>query len=405
MSRSYSVLWLNHFAVTPREGGGTRHFELARELGHRGIRVTVAASDFLLHSRTYARRVGSRDRRTIVEELDGVRFRWLWSAPYRTSNWRRVHNWISFALSVSADARKLERPDLVIGSSPHLFAALAGARLARRLNLPFVFEVRDIWPESLSAMTGRRGAGYYLLAAIAGYLYRRAARIVVLARGTGEFLTRKGIAREKIVYIPNGVDLSAFPPVERPMRSLFTALYAGAHGPANGLDVVLEAAALLRDRQDIRILLVGDGPIKRELQVEAARQKLTNVEFRAPVPKNAMPALLTDADAGLMVLRDTPLFAFGVSPNKLFDYLAASLPVVCNVPGEVAEMLRDAQAGEQAVDASPRALADALIRMAERNAATRAAMGAAGRNWVAREHGRPLLAERLDSALRPLLST
>ncbi|HEV2180395.1 MAG TPA: glycosyltransferase family 4 protein, partial [Gemmatimonadaceae bacterium] len=185
-------------------------------------------------------------------------------------------------------------------------------------------------------------------------------------------------------------------------RAPFTLVYAGAHGPANGLDTVLAAAALLLDHP-IRIVLVGDGPAKSELQTRAAREQLPNVEFRDPVPKTAMPNLLASAHAGLMVLRDAPLFAFGVSPNKLFDYLAAGLPVVCNVPGDVAAMLRNAQAGEQANDPSPRALADAIVRLAQRTPDALRAMGDAGRAWIGREHSRTVLAQRLDSALRPLV--
>ena len=180
-------------------------------------------------------------------------------------------------------------------------------------------------------------------------------------------------------------------------------MYAGAHGPANGLDVVLEAAALLRDEPRVRFLLVGDGPSKPALVASAAAAGLGNVEFRDPVAKREIPRLFADADAGLMVLRDTPLFAFGVSPNKLFDYLGASLPVVCNVPGEVAGMLADAGAGEQAADGSAAALADAVRRMLAHPPERRAEMGRAGRAWVTREHDRPVLAQRLDALLSSLL--
>ena len=182
----------------------------------------------------------------------------------------------------------------------------------------------------------------------------------------------------------------------------FTLVYAGAHGPANGLDTVLDAAALLRD-QRVRFLLVGDGPSKAALEARAAREQLSNVQFCDPIPKTAMPELLASAHAGLMVLRDAPLFAFGVSPNKLFDYLASGLPVVCNVPGDVAAMVRDAAAGEQATDASPRALANAILRLAQQTPAVLRAMGDEGRAWVGREHGRSVLAQRLDAALRALI--
>jgi glycosyltransferase involved in cell wall biosynthesis len=398
-----SLLWVNHFAVSPAEGGGTRHFELGRELVRLGWRVDIAASDVNLHTRAYTRRAGPADRASVTETVDGVRFRWLWAAPYRGNDWRRVWNWGSFGLSLLGD-RKAARPDVVIGSSPHLFAAWAALRLARRLEVPFVLEVRDLWPESLLAVGGRRGAAYWAFDALARHLYAHAARIVVLARGTGEYLAReRGVAAEKIVYVPNGVDPAAFADVSRPPRETFTLVYAGAHGPANGLDAVLDAADRLRGRPDVRFLLVGDGPAKAELVRAAGERGLRNVEFRAPVAKAQVPALLAEADAGLMVLRESPLFAFGVSPNKLFDYLGAALPVVCNVPGEVAGMVRAADAGVQAADASGEALADAVLRLAGEGAEARARRGESGRAWVAREHGREVVAARLDAALRGLL--
>ncbi|HEX8242223.1 MAG TPA: glycosyltransferase family 4 protein [Longimicrobium sp.] len=397
------LLWVNHFAVLPQQGGGTRHFELGRELVRRGWEVTVAASDLNLHTRRYSARGGESDRRAVDEVVDGVRFRWLWAPPYTANDWRRARNWLAFSARVRR-GQAGERADVVIGSSPHLFAALAAERLARRWGVPFVLEVRDLWPESLLAVGARRGAFYRALDRIARHLYRRAARIVVLARGSADYLAaERGVPREKLVLVPNGVDVSAFASVDRPERAELTLVYTGAHGPANGLDAVLDAAERLRGDGRIRFLLVGDGPAKAELVDDARRRGLENVEFRDPIPKAEMPRLLAGADAGLMVLRQAPLFSFGVSPNKLFDYLGAALPVVCNVPGEVAAMVADAGAGEQAADASGAALADAVLRLAAHPPAERAAMGRAGRAWVAREHDRPVLAERLDRMLREVV--
>lgn len=397
------LLWVNHFAVAPSDGGGTRHFELAHALRPFGWDVTIAASDFHLHSRGYTRRPAPNSRSPIAERVDDVDFLWFYAAPYTGNDWRRARNWLSFSRSLARWSPNGERPDVIIGSSPHLFAAHAAYRMARRHRIPFVLEIRDLWPESIIAAGGRRGPAYHALGALAKYLYARADRIIVLARGTSDHLATLGVDPRKMVYVPNGADPASNPHPWPAPRAPFTLVYAGAHGPANGLDTVLAAAALLRDRP-IRIVLVGDGPAKAELQARAERDQLPNVEFRDPVPKTAMPNLLASAHAGLMVLRDAPLFAFGVSPNKLFDYLAAGLPVVCNVPGEVAGMLRDAHAGEQAADASPRALADAILRLAQRAPDALRTMGDAGRAWLGSEHSRSVLAQRLDSALRPFVA-
>lgn len=378
---------------------------MARELVQHGWDVTVAASDVHLQSRTYTRRAGAEDRRVISEDLDGVRFRYLWSAPYERNDWRRAWNWLSFSRELLRFTPDGGRPDIVIGSSPHLFAALAAWRRARAWGVPFVFEVRDLWPESMTAAGGSKGVVYTGFDAIARHLYKRSDAIVCLARGTAEYLQReRGVPVERLAFIPNGVDPESFEEVERPERGTTTFVYAGAHGPANGLDAVLDAASRLRDRPDIRFRFVGDGPAKTDLVSEAERLKLSSVVFDDPVPKAHMPNVLAEADVGLMVLRNTPLFAFGVSPNKLFDYMGASLPVVCNVPGEVEAMVREAGAGTQAEPGSGASLGDAVVQMADRTPTERATMGAAGRAWVSREHGRAVLAERLDGVLRSLLA-
>ncbi len=399
------LLWINHFAVTPGQGGGTRHFELGQQLAGRGWAVQIAASDFHLHQRSYTRRADASDRRLITERVDDVEFAWLWSAPYQNNDWRRARNWITFARSLTRLTPGDERPDLVIGSTPHLFAAAAGARLAARWGVPFLLEVRDLWPESMVAAGGRKGPVYMVLDLLAQWLYRRADRIITLAEGTGAYLREeRGVEARKLVYIPNGVDTEAFPDRDRSPENVFIVAYTGAHGPANGLDAVVEAARILSgERPEIRFRLMGDGPAKEALIRRVERLGVSNVEFRDPVPKSEIPMVLSEAHAGLMVLRDTPLFAFGVSPNKLFDYMAARLPIVCNVAGAVRRMVSEADAGELAEPGSSRSLADAVIRLADRSESERRAMGMSAREWVTREHGRPVLAKRLDEALRDVL--
>lgn len=401
-SRPPHLLIVNHFALAPDMGGGTRHIELGRELARRGWRVTIAASDFHVLERAYARRGAATDKRAIDETVDGVRMRWLWSSPYDRNDGKRIANWLTFARSVIRARWTDDPPDVVLGSSPQLFAALGAWRVARRLGVPFVLEVRDLWPESLGVAERRRGPGYWGLWLIARFLYRSASRIVVLARGVQRYLERLGVPAERLVYVPNGSDLEAFTERVRQGGDVLRLVYAGAHGPANGLDMVVEAAALLRDDRQVKFLLVGDGPAKEALMQQARAERLSNVEFFDPVPKARIPELLSSCDAGLMVLKDVPLFAFGVSPNKLFDYWGAGLPVVCNVPGEVAGWVRDAGGGVQAADATAASLVRAVRTLVAMSPERRNALGAAGHEWVRREHDRPVLAARLDAAVRPL---
>ncbi len=400
-NKQLRLLWVNHFAVAPDMGGATRHVEVGRELVRLGWHVTIVASDFHLHRRTYMRRAGASDRAPVREMIDGVEVEWLWASPYAGNDARRVANWLSFSRSLARFDAGARSPDIIIGSTPHLFAALASWRLARRHGIPFMLEVRDLWPESLGVGGGRRGPGYWGLWVLSRFLYRVADRILVLARGVGGFLAGQGIAAEKIVYVPNGTDVSRFMAGgAHPARESVRLVYAGAHGPANGLDTVLDAALALRDEPRVSFLFIGDGTAKAELKTRAHAIGLTNVEFADSVPKAGMPAVLASCDAGLMVLKDVPLFSFGVSPNKLFDYWGASLPVVCNVPGEVAEWVRTARGGMQTADASATALATTIRELLALSPGERRALGESGRGFVEREHDRPVLAARLDEVLR-----
>jgi len=405
MPRPPRLLWVNHFAVAPDMGGGTRHVELGRELGRLGWDVRIAASDFHLHRRAYLRRRGATDRQAVTERLDGVAVDWLWASPYTSNDLRRVGNWLTFAKSL-AFHRFEAPPDLVIGSTPHLFAALASLRVARRLGVPFVLEVRDLWPESLAVGGAARGVGYAGLAVLARMLYRQADHIIVLARGVADYLVERGVPRDRISVVPNGADVSMYATARNvnghPGMRL---VYAGAHGPANGLDAVLDAARELREDAGIEFVLVGDGPSRQALLARASHEGLANVHFEEPVAKSVMPDLLARCDVGLMVLKDVPLFSFGVSPNKIFDYWSAGLPVICNVPGEVADWVRASEGGVQAADGTGAALAAAIRSMRALPPDERRAVGERGQEWVRREHDRPVLARRLDDLLRPLVHT
>lgn len=396
---------LNHYAQEPGGTGGTRHFHLAKHLSSSGWQATVIA----------ATAIGSGEKRLEAGELsrlDSIRdvpFLWVRTPIYEGDGAGRMLNMLAYSWRVlrRRTTHGLPRPDVVIGSSVHPFAAAAGALLARRFKVPFVFEVRDLWPQTLVDM-GRLREGDFLtwaLRKLETWLYRRAARIVVLLPHAWEYITPLGIPRERITWIPNGVDLSLFPPT--PERTgepsgRFTLMYFGAHGQANGLDNLLQAMKLVQSRPEGRhivLRLVGDGRMKAALIEQARQLGLSNVSFEPPVPKFRIPAVAMEADAFVIAVRDLPrLYRYGISMNKLFDYLAAARPVVI-ASNAANNPVADSAAGLTVGAEQPRALADAIINIAAAPLEARLRMGRAGREYVERNHSFQQLAQRLAVVL------
>lgn len=369
------MFWVNQFAVPPDQPGGTRHYDFASELLRRGHRVHLVASDLNLNTRRYSRRGRGTDLRAIDEEIEGVPFAWLTAGSYSGNDWRRVVSMLVFGLAVFAHLLRVRRRDravIFIGSSPQLFAALGTWAAARLRRVPFVLEVRDLWPESYAEVSGKeRGPEITVMRWVADLLYHQARAIIVLAEPNAARICARGVDAAKVITVSNGVDLEGFAEGEAAVDlskvGAFTFVYAGAHGPANDLETVVRACHLLqeRGRTDVRAVLLGDGAVKESLVELAAELEVTNLAFIDPVPKAAIGPTLRTADAGLMVLAPVELFSYGVSPNKLFDYLGAGLPVLTNVPGLVTDIVAAADVGLSVEAGSAAALADGMVAIAD----------------------------------------
>jgi len=298
-------------------------------------------------------------------------------------------------------------PDIVIGSSPHLFGALGAWGLARRHRATFVLEVRDVWPESLVELMGlsRRHPLVLVLTWVEKFLYRRADLIVGVLEGVAERVTEVvGEAAPPVIWVPNGVELDGIP-IESPRGDPgnFNVIYAGAHGVPNALDVLLEAAQFLRqahhpDTPDIHIRLIGDGRAKDSLEEYAAARDLTNVSFEGLVSKHAIHRLLLEADAFVLPGRKTMLYRYGASPNKLFDYMACGRPVVFGLDMEV-NPVSVSGGGVAVPPEDPTALGEALVELARMDPRRRAEMGSRAREYVQEHHDVRRLASVLAGAL------
>ena len=397
-----NILMINHFAIPPDMPGGSRHYDFGVELVKRGYKVTIFTTDFSYA--TLQRMKLRRFQMSLAEEYDGVRFVWIRSTAYKKNNWRRTLNMLSFALNMYLIGLNATAPDVIIGSSPHLFAALTGYLLSRIKGSKFFFEVRDLWPQTLIDMGAATENSFSvkILRRIEKLLYNKAAKIIVLAEGSREYIKQRGIAPEKILYLPNGVHIDLFRITESRenirarlgVKEKFVAMYAGAHGAANALHTIIETGELLKDNDQIEFVLIGDGPDKMGLQQVAAQKGLKNIKFLPSVPKKEIPNYLNAADALVITLRAVGLFSYGVSPNKLFDYMAAAKPVVCAVGGEMANLVKEADAGIAVEPEDAAGLADALICLMK-DSAKCAMYGTNGRKFIKKNFSRERMADVL----------
>jgi glycosyltransferase involved in cell wall biosynthesis len=326
---------------------------------------------------------------------------------YTGNDWKRILNWASYAVSALYSSVRRREIDAIYASSPHLLAGLSGWAVAAIRRVPFILEVRDLWPRVLVDMGQivETSVIFRALTTLESFLYRRAARIVVMAEGSRSALVERGVPASKIVYIPNGADSADFVPLasraalrERYGFRRLTAVYAGAHGPANDLSQLLEAASAL-DHLDVDIVLVGNGVCKTALVAEASARGLANVRFMEPIPKSEVPDLLHAADVGLHVLADVELFRTAVSPNKVFDYMAAGLPVITNCPGATTALIEDASCG---IATEPHKLASGITAMSRMGTSERSALGANGATWIDKHQSRTAMARRLQQLLEGL---
>ena len=400
-------IWIfNQYAITPDLPGGTRHYDLGRELVKRGHRVTVFASDFIHYVYRYHRTTPKR--RVFEENVDGIDWVWIRTVAYHGNSWRRIVNMVDFSWKTFWVAiRRKERPDVIIGSSPHLLVPLCVCFLSRLYRVPFIMEIRDLWPQVFVDMGVAKANSVVvkLLALLAKTLYHRAQHIVVLGPQMREHIAKLGIDYNRISWIPNGADLTRFESVPPPSggRSL-KVMYLGAHGPANALDTLIEAAKIVQDSkaEGIQFILVGDGPEKPRLVRMAEELGLDNVEFRSPVPKSRVPEVLCEADV-LVVTYAASFFNSGGSLNKLNDYMAAGRPVVLAVELSY-DPVKEAGCGLTVAPEDPHALAEAIVGVCRLSSKEREAMGRRGREYVQEHHDIKKLAEELEEIVNRVVA-
>jgi glycosyltransferase involved in cell wall biosynthesis len=346
--------------------------------------------------------------------VDGVRVVRTWLLPFPNRKpYERVLNYVSFCLSAATTGMFVSRPDLVIGSSPQLLVALSAWWIALCKRVPFIFEVRDLWPESLVAV-GVSGQSSYLsrlLMKLAGFLYRRSTHIVVVTPAFKDYLIERWkVSREKISVVGNGVETSLFSPRnidpnlrhDLQLEGKFVVSYIGTLGMAHGLESLLEAAAILQHSfPQVVFLLVGEGADKDRIRSSAQSRNLTNVRFLGQQPRERVPAYIGASDACLVLLRKAELFKT-VIPTKMLEFMACARPIILGVDGQAREIMEEADSGVFVEPEDVASLVEAVTYLLS-NPSRRDALGGNGRRHILQGYSRRQTSEQYLELLESLL--
>jgi glycosyltransferase involved in cell wall biosynthesis len=352
------ILYVCQYFPPEMGAPAARASELAKHWANEGHEVTVLTA-FPNHptGQIHPAYRSKFHRMLIRENIGGVNLvrTWLLPLPNRRG-YERMLNYSSFCLSASASGLFLQRPDIIIASSPQLLIGLCGLWLAAWKRVPFIFEVRDLWPESLAAVGfgGSKSLLNRTLSLVAGLLYKRADHIVVVSPAFQDRLTRYwGVPPEKISVVENGVETEMFSPSDRGealraqlgLRGRFVVGYIGTIGMAHGLDMILQAATVLQQQMpEVTFLIVGEGAERERLETQVRSSGLANVRIVGQQPRERIPDFINACDAGLVALRKAELFKT-VVPTKMLEFMSCAKSVLLGVDGQAREIIERANAG------------------------------------------------------------
>lgn len=393
-----NLLLINHYAGSVRHGMEFRPYYLAREWVRQGHRVTIVAA-----SHSHVRQQAPDTTGAVTEEMiDGIRYVWLRTPGYEGNGVGRFLNMLAFVVALFWNRKKIvgdEVPDAVIASSTYPLDIFPARRFARRYKTRLVFEVHDLWPLSPMELGGMSKWHPFIMLMQWGenYACRHADRIISILPKTLEHLQSHGMSPEKLAYIPNGIAIEGWeqggeqPPVEhmelveqKRKEQFLIVGYAGAHGLANALDTLLDAAVLLKNEK-VAFVLVGHGPEKERLINRANELSLENLFFLPAVNKQAVPSLLNAMDVLYIGLKYEPLFRFGISPNKLFDYMMAAKPVIQSIKAGN-DLVSEANCGISVIPESPEHIVEAVHTLVSLSGQERFDMGMRGKTFITEHH-------------------
>ena len=370
-------IWLfNHYAVPPNLYPLARPYHFARHLQEKGHKVIIfAASSVHLSKQNLI-----TDRSPMkAKKIDGLRYVFLRARNYEGNGIQRILNFFDYTVRLFTQTRKFHKPDVILATSVHPLACVAGILLARKYRCRCVVEIADLWPLTLveyGALKEKQlmTKALYMLE---HWIYKKADAVIFTMEGGKQYIIDQGwekdVPLDKIYYINNGVDLEVyhrqeqeniFHDPELEQGDTFKVMYTGSMGQANSMFDILDAAEKLKDRADIRFLLFGAGYLEDDLKKYARKKRLENVSFKGKVDKKYIPNILSKGDLNLMTAPSDKVTDYGLSMNKMFDYMASGKPTVSNIRTKF-DILEETRSGVTVRSGDPDAMAGAIVRFYE----------------------------------------
>lgn len=399
------ILLIHQAFTSLDEAGGTRHYEIASHLAAKGHSISIITSPISYLTGKKKDNASVKNRRN-KEEIK-IFHTYAYPALHKSFISRTI-NFISFMASSFIKGLQLKKVDLVWGTSPPIFQAVSAWLLARLKRVPFLLEIRDLWPSfAIEVGVLKNPILISLSFWLEKFLYHHADIVVVNSPGFIEHVKNKGA--KNVVLIPNGSDINLFNSADKGaafrtknnLTGKFLVTYAGAHGISNDLGVVLESASMLLDYPLIHFLLIGDGKEKPALLQLAKKLALTNVTFIKPVAKNQMAEVLAASDTCLAILKPLELYKT-TYPNKVFDYMAAGKPVLLAIDGVVRQVVEDAGCGLFIQPGNARDLSEKVLWLSRHTRAAKK-MGLAGKKLIRTKFDRAKLSEQYVSVFQELI--
>jgi colanic acid biosynthesis glycosyl transferase WcaI len=413
------ILYVSQYFPPEMGAPAARAVELSRHWAATGHEVTVLTGFPNHPTGVVPSEYRDKFRRLVAhEQIDAVNVVRTWLLPFPNRKaYERILNYSSFCASAASTGLFLSRPDVVIATSPQLLVGLSGWWLARFKRVPFIFEVRDLWPESLAAVGMGDGNSllHRSLAKIAGFLYRRSDRIVVVTPAFEDYLVEHWrVPREKISVIENGVETDVFAPTtfttdpatslrrELGVEGKFVVSYIGTMGMAHGLETIISTAMQLQGTNpEIAFLLLGEGAEKEHIVALARERALSNLRFIDQQPREKIPAYISASDVCLVLLKKADVFKT-VIPTKMLEFMSCARPVILGVDGQARSILEEARGGLVIEPENAEALANAIRYLAANRELARE-LGRNGREYIVRNFSRRQTAEKYIRVLEHLL--